>query len=112
MTSKIIKMSKIESKYLGYIPYLKNNNKYIYVNQNSMEPIIGFGEYEEAGLFKDTYACVKNNGKYGIIDINGKEIIPCKYNNIISSFSEGPICVNLNGKIGFINLNEDIVIPF
>ena len=60
-----------------------------------------------------SYARVKLNGKYGFIDKNGREIIPCIYDWIDD---EHYLCndncrIVLNGKYGFIDKNGKEVIP-
>ena len=60
-----------------------------------------------------SYARVKLNGKYGFIDKNGREIIPCNYDWIDD---EQYLCddncrIVLNGKYGFIDKNGKEVIP-
>ncbi|KAA6301954.1 MAG: hypothetical protein EZS26_001957 [Candidatus Ordinivivax streblomastigis] len=57
------------------------------------------------------FAEVELNGKWGFIDKTGKEVIPCKYDQIHISFSTGYACVVLNGKGGFINSVGEEVIP-
>lgn len=60
----------------------------------------------EEGFFE-----VKRNGKHGHIDINGKEIIPCMYNDGCY-FSEGVVAEYLNGKCGMVDCFNHTVIPF
>ena len=52
----------------------------------------------------------KNNEKYGFIDKNGKEVIPCKY-GYAGGFSEGLALVQMNDKWGFVDKNGKEVIP-
>ena len=49
------------------------------------------------------YIFVELNGKYGLVDETGKEIVECKYDSISRRFSEGLADVCLNGKWGFID---------
>ena len=57
-----------------------------------------------------SYARVKLNGKYGFIDKNGKEVIPCNY-DFACVFDEGLAAIKLNGKWGFIDRDGIEVIP-
>ena len=50
------------------------------------------------------------NGKWGFIDKDGVEIIPCKYNDV-GDFSNGYASVQIGSKWGFINKNGKEVIP-
>ena len=54
---------------------------------------------------------VKRKGKHGHIDITGKEIIPCVYDDG-SYFSEGLAAECLNGKWGMISPQNNVIIPF
>lgn len=51
------------------------------------------------------------NGKHGHIDINGKEVIPCMYDNG-RHFSEGIVSESINGKWGMVDYFNNTVIPF
>jgi hypothetical protein len=53
----------------------------------------------------------KFNGKWGLIDKTGKEVIPCKYDYVGRVFSEGLAYVELNGKWGYINTTGNEVVP-
>lgn len=56
---------------------------------------------------------VERNGKWGCINIkeNGREVIPCKYDEILS-FTEELSPAKINGKAGYIDANGKEVIPF
>ena len=64
-----------------------------------------FGGSEE-GFFE-----VTRNGKHGHIDINGKEVVPCMYDEG-NYFSEGVASECLNGKWGMVDCFNNTVIPF
>ena len=68
-------------------------------------------KYQFIGNIKEySYTRVKLNGKYGFIDKNGKEVIPCNYDGA-SIFNEGLAAIKLNGKWGFIDRDGIEVIP-
>ena len=54
---------------------------------------------------------IKENGKMGYMDLNGKKIIECKYEDAILFF-EGLAGVKKNGKWGFIDESGKTVIDF
>lgn len=60
----------------------------------------------EEGLFE-----VQRNGKHGHIDIKGKEVIPCIYDEG-NYFSEGVAGECLNGKWGIVDYFNNTIIPF
>ena len=51
------------------------------------------------------------NGKFGFINKEGQEVIPCIYNSALN-FSEGLAAVLIGNKWGFINLKNEVVIDF
>lgn len=51
------------------------------------------------------------NGKYGIINDKAELIVPIKYDDISTCFSNDMYLVKTKGKIGFINKNAEFVIP-
>jgi hypothetical protein len=65
-------------------------------------------KYDDVSRSQENYI-VSKNGKKGMVNKNGKEIIPPKYDDI-HDFSESFASVKLNGKWGFINENDRIVI--
>ena len=68
-------------------------------------------KYQFIGNIKEySYTRVKLNGKYGFIDKNGKDVIPCNYDGA-SIFNEGLAAIKLNGKWGFIDRDGIEVIP-
>lgn len=54
---------------------------------------------------------VEENGKYGFINNEGKEVIPLEYDDAWF-FSEGLAPVMKNGKWGYVNLKNELVIDF
>lgn len=57
------------------------------------------------------YYFVKNNGKAGIADENGKEVLPCLYEVVDRFFVENYLRVKKNGKWGFVDTNWKEVLP-
>ena len=48
----------------------------------------------------------------GLVDKSGKEIVPCKYHNILGFFNGMPLaCVELSHKWGYIDSNGKEVVP-
>lgn len=67
-------------------------------------------EYNFIDSFHDGRAVVKKKEQFGIIDIDGKEVVPCMYHKILR-FSEGlAACQKESDNWSFIDLNGDIVI--
>ncbi|MDR1459137.1 MAG: WG repeat-containing protein [Bacteroidales bacterium] len=50
------------------------------------------------------------NGKYGYVDKTGKEVIPCKYDEV-GFFSEGFALVRISGKYGYVDRTGKEIVP-
>lgn len=61
--------------------------------------------------FQDGLARVSKDGKWGFIDMTGKEVIPCTYDDVLN-FSEGLAVVIKDEKQGYIDKTGNVVIPF
>ena len=64
----------------------------------------GFKEYERLGQFNEGVldVCSKKTRRWGFVDKNGTNIIPCVYDEV-DSFFKGFAKVKFHGKYGFIN---------
>lgn len=61
------------------------------------------------GIYNDLIV-KQTDGKYGLIDTNGSEIIPCDYDNI-SNLKNGYATISKDKKCGLIDENGKIIIP-
>ena len=64
-----------------------------------------------SGGKKEGYYVVENNGKRGMVDKMGKEVLPCIYESVDYSFVEDYLRVKKNGKWGFVDTNWEEVLP-
>lgn len=60
---------------------------------------------------KNSYLHVLKEGRWGLTDIYGNEIVPCEYATTLSQFGKG-FKVKHNSLIGCIDLNGNQIIPF
>lgn len=70
-------------------------------------------EYDEISYLYNSFYLTFLNKKYGIISLDGKEILPCKYKDITwysYQYNLG-IVVGDNGKYGLINNKGQFIIP-
>ena len=61
------------------------------------------GKYDDAWSFFEGFARVQLDGKWGLVNTQGEEVIPCKYDVSSWSFFEGFVRVQLDGKWGKVN---------
>ena len=67
--------------------------------------------YQSLYAWGDVIIKVKINDKWGFIDSNGREQIPCIYEDV-DSFKNGLAGAKMDGKWGFINEKGQVEIPF
>ncbi|MCM1578321.1 MAG: WG repeat-containing protein [Ruminococcus sp.] len=87
--------------------YLNGYFEYIDKSGN----IVTDDKFDNANFFGDGSAAVCKDSKWGFINGNGKEIIPCIY-EYAGDFSDGPAAVKSGAKYGFINTKGKTVIAF
>jgi hypothetical protein len=100
-------------------PIVKLNGKYGYVNGKTGELLTPVKydkarEWTDADFGNHDLAQVQLDGKWGCIDVHGKEIIPLKYDKIqIHQSKEAPcVTARLKRKWGFIDLAGKEIAPF
>ena len=88
--------------------FVKKDSGYIMIDTSGKQ--IGSDIYEDARLFSDdTYAAVKQGGKWSYVDKEGKKHSDKTY-NAARSYMNGMAAVMIDGKWGFVDSNEDIKI--
>ena len=79
---------------------VKQKGKYCILDVRENTPITDWYDNIESHLYIHTK--VEKEGKYGLIDSNGKEIVPCIYDEIGSINEEGFVRVRKNCKYGIV----------
>lgn len=94
----------------GFAMVGDSNKKYSYIDKNN-NPIVPYIYSSSSKPFKNGYATVVKDYKFGMINSSGKEVIPCTFNYMLD-YSEGLICVYKDNKYGYIDINGNEIIPF
>jgi hypothetical protein len=68
------------------------------------------GRYDWVSEFHEGRASVELDGKYGVIDADGKVVVTLIY-EWVGDYKEGRASIRLNGKRGFVDLNGNVVVP-
>ena len=84
------------------VPKLLSNGKYIYIDKFTGVNLFR-NEYDKVTLFKNSQAIVMQNSKYGVIDENGRTIIPTKYDEVTRCTNPDLYLVTLNNKMNVFN---------
>ncbi len=83
-----------------------NGKKQALIDPTTGEPICEF-MYDEVQYFVDGYCPVKRNGKWGLINEYGEEVISCCFDSM-SSVYKGKIAVMLDGEFAVIDLTASL----
>ena len=72
--------------------------------------------YDSVRTFYNQYARVYLNRRYGVIDLQGNEVVPLEYDSI-SSYDENLMAFGFTGaqkegKFGFVDINGNVTCPF
>jgi hypothetical protein len=68
--------------------------------------------FDRMNCFREGFASVKKDGKWGCIDKSGELVIPLAYDNdFIIIFSEGFAAVKVNDKWGYIDKTGKVAVP-
>lgn len=97
----------IDSKNIVYRNglFAQIDGKYYLLNEKGEK--ISDMSFDDARLFVDGFAAVKNNGKWGFIDQKGNLVIDFKYHDA-QSFSGGFAAVKMNDKWGYITYSNNV----
>ena len=89
---------------------INSKNKEIYTDYDSVEPLENYSSSENVWYEKDILK-VGKDGKYGLIDIDGKEILSLNYEKIETLKGlENSILVQKDGKLGLVNTSGATII--
>ena len=83
----------------------------IFAEAELVEAIDNYDENQNL-WYEENVLKVKNDGKYGLINFNGAEILECKYDDIYSlKGTKNSLVLVKDGKYGIANNLGDIVVP-
>lgn len=92
------------------VPFKLENKKFIFIDLNTRERVFNNLEFDFINHYEDSFFKVRENGKYGLININGNISIPIIYDNIFG-INEGFAVVVLNHKLGIVDTSGKLIIP-
>lgn len=83
----------------------------IFNNYELVEPIDNFDEWQNLWYEKNVLK-VKKDGKYGLINMNGEEILECRYDEISSlKGTKNSLIIKKDGKLGIASNVGDVIVP-
>lgn len=90
---------------------INNKNDELFTNYDKVETIENFDSKQNIWYEKNLLRVVKN-GKYGLIDLEGKSILNAEYESILTlkTVAEN-LVVQKDGKVGIVNSIGQIIVP-
>lgn len=89
---------------------INSKNEEIYTDYDQIEAIQNIDKNDNL-WYEEGVLRVQKNGKYGLIDLNGKEILPCEYEEIKALQGiENSLIIQKDGKVGLTNNKGSIII--
>ena len=89
---------------------INSKNEEIFTEYDQVEAIDNMDKNNNLWYEKNVLK-VSKNGKYGLIDFNGKELLPIEYDEITTlDGMENSVLVKKDGKVGLVNDNGSIII--
>lgn len=80
------------------------------VIKKSGEEVLNKG-FDEVVSIDGEYLIIKNNDKYGVINLQGEEQIPCEYDSLSLSFDKTYIAKK-GDKYGLVNISNEVLVEF
>lgn len=89
---------------------LNSKNEQIFTEYEQIEALENIDENDNV-WYEEKILKIKQNGKYGLIDFNGKQLLPAEYDEIaVLNGIENSILIKKDGKIGLANDSGSIII--
>lgn len=111
-----IELSKSEKGYYGIVVFIATKDKFQFLinekgeslNSTKCNQIVPLYSYPNPDSYysrkKSDYFIFSINGKTGLMDIYGKEVVPNLYEDIIALTQDNHLIIKQNGKSGIYNL--------
>lgn len=102
------------------VNYVDNSYKTKVINEKNQvlfadyENVFAVQNYDENNnlWIEENVLKVQKNGKYGLINLDGKEILPCEYDSISTLKGvKNSLIVKKEGKVGLVNTDGTIIVP-
>lgn len=89
---------------------INSKNEEILTGYEQIEALENIDENDNL-WYEEKILKIKKNGKYGLIDLNGKELLPAEYDEItVLEGIKNSIVIKKDGKIGLANDNGSIIV--
>lgn len=90
---------------------VNEKNQPIYTGYDNIMAIQNYDSNNQL-WFEENALKVQKNGMYGLINIDGKEILPCEYDGItILKGIKNSLVAKKDGKVGIVNSDGTIIVP-
>lgn len=94
---------------VGYLNYGKYVSGKKVMDVNS-EVVFDASKYDKIRYIFDDFLSVIKNGKTGLVDYSGNNIIDFKYEEVVYDENSNTVLFKENGKYGYMDLNGNVII--
>jgi len=94
----------------GLHRYVVNNLQGVRIGAEDGGPVVAPPQFESIWSFEDGIAAVLLDGKLGLIDTDGRQVLPCCLDEVWS-YSQGLVMARVGDEIGFVDKAGAWVIP-
>lgn len=90
---------------------INDKNQEIFTGYENVSVIQNYNENNEL-WFEENALKVQKAGKYGLINLDGTEILPCEYDSITTIKGvKNSLLIKKDGKVGLVNTDGSIIVP-
>ena len=87
-------------------------NEQLFTDYNNVYAIQNHNTENNSVWFEENTLKVQKDGKYGLINLDGKELLPCEYDSITTIVGvKNSLIIKKDGKVGIANNNGTIIVP-
>ncbi|MBR2241579.1 MAG: WG repeat-containing protein [Clostridia bacterium] len=90
---------------------INDKNQQLFTNYDNIVAVQNYDENHNL-WYEENVLKVQKNGKYGLINLDGNEILPCEYDSIDTLKGiKNSIVIKKDNKIGIVNSDGTVVVP-
>lgn len=90
---------------------INEKNQEIITGYETIESIQNYNDNKEL-WYEENVLRVKKDGKFGLVNLDGTEILACEYDSVVALKGvKNSLVVKKDGKVGLVNIDGSIIVP-
>ncbi len=116
MMAQVVEVARVPESvrkndhYDGYVYVTQATSRFKAIADKSGKWIVEPGKYDDVRWIRDGFICAYKNKNFGIVNLQGKIVLPFEYSNIYPANNKQFI-VYKNQMSGVVNLKNEFIIP-